>query len=346
LWTKVPRVLYNQPTEILLYFDNTQEDNTYYIGVTGEKAAQKVWDAGFAAVYHMVQNPSVGGACILDSTINKNNGTPSGMIASDLISTTIGKGLIIAGTDYISVAHTNNITFTKSYTTEVVMTPRTDSYDNSIIVKGNVNGQIGYGLSIDSNRCFNAFSDSNGSWGPTQNAIDPIVKVVGEEVYLTGTFNGTTTKLYKNANFTNSQTTADMTLYSSTTPLVIGKHVTWGSIADFIIREIRLSNSVRSNTWIKATNYSCKDQLVTISSAPIYQISGYITSNNQPAQRQVFLYERTSGELVDKGTSTTGGYYSLKTPFSGEHNIVCLDDPYDVDLDDLILSKVIPTEVV
>jgi hypothetical protein len=58
---------------------------TKYIGETTEPAAQVVWDENFMMVCHMNQDPSGGADCILDSTSNRNHGTPSGMVAGDLV---------------------------------------------------------------------------------------------------------------------------------------------------------------------------------------------------------------------------------------------------------------------
>ena len=339
LWTKVPRVLYNQPTEILLYFDSTQEDNNYYIGDTGEGAAQKVWDDNFIAVYHMSQDPSVGGACILDSTKNKNHSTPVNMICTDTTNTIIGKGLNFNGANKVLYALKNKAL---PILTVEALSYNYDNTGGTILSNFNYSGG---NFNLENNATV-YYATIDNTTGYTES------KLYNNNTYYfsTFTYDGIIAKYYNNGDYigdmskTATSTTTNTWLIGASSSSTTG--TTRSNYFNGIIKEVRLSNSIRSKSWIKANNALIFDELLTIIKAPIYQISGYITSNNQPAQRQVFLYERTSGELVDKGISTAEGYYSLKTPFSGEHNIVCLDDPYDVDLDDLILSKVIPTEVI
>jgi hypothetical protein len=103
---------------------------------------------------------------------------------------------------------------------------------------------------------------------------------------------------------------------------------------------------VCSGPWIKANNYSVRDSLNMVQKADIYQTSGYVTELGQPVQREVFLYDRISGELMDKTISSTLGYYSLRTTVSGSHNIVCQDASSAPDFDDLIISKITPLEAI
>ena len=72
-----------------------------FVGETGELPAKAVWDNNFVAVYQMVQDPSGGANCILDSTVNSNHGTPVGsMTSDDLIDVTeVGKALDFDGID-------------------------------------------------------------------------------------------------------------------------------------------------------------------------------------------------------------------------------------------------------
>jgi len=100
LHVKVPTISATVPTILNLYYDSEQLDNTTYIGDTGDTPAQAVWDSNFVAVYHMSQDPSTGGACILDSTANARHATPSGsMTNTDLIDGYTGKALIFDGID-------------------------------------------------------------------------------------------------------------------------------------------------------------------------------------------------------------------------------------------------------
>lgn len=74
LWVKVPQINPGEDTYLYLYYDAGHADNTTYVGDTGEPAAQAVWSAGFAGVWHM--KPS--GGQVLDSTANGRNLTING----------------------------------------------------------------------------------------------------------------------------------------------------------------------------------------------------------------------------------------------------------------------------
>ena len=76
LWVKIPTVAHAADTDIYLYYDKDQADNTTYVGDTGSVAAQSVWDANFRLVHHF-SSPETSGLSVLDSTSNANNGTPT-----------------------------------------------------------------------------------------------------------------------------------------------------------------------------------------------------------------------------------------------------------------------------
>ncbi len=80
--------------------DTYTEIGEFYI-YTGEIPTQNVWDDDFLAVYHLAQDPSLGGACILDSTSNEEHGTPAGtMLLEDSIENSYGfKALKFDGID-------------------------------------------------------------------------------------------------------------------------------------------------------------------------------------------------------------------------------------------------------
>jgi hypothetical protein len=71
LHTKIPSISSSSDTEIYLWYDRDQPDNTTYVGDTGDAVAQNVWDDDFLGVYHMAQEPGSGTQPrIKDSTSN------------------------------------------------------------------------------------------------------------------------------------------------------------------------------------------------------------------------------------------------------------------------------------
>ena len=101
LHVKVPSVSDSADTVLYLYYDSAQADNTTYVGDTTDAVTHNVWDANFAAVYHMAQDPNGDGAgAIKDSTSNENDGTPTGsMTTADLVDGQVGKGIDFDGSD-------------------------------------------------------------------------------------------------------------------------------------------------------------------------------------------------------------------------------------------------------
>ena len=78
LWAKVPSVPSASNTSLYLYFDDTQADNTEFVGVTGTSAAQKVWDDHFVGVWHLAESGNGSAGEFKDSTGNRNDGQGGG----------------------------------------------------------------------------------------------------------------------------------------------------------------------------------------------------------------------------------------------------------------------------
>lgn len=69
LWVKVPKINNTDDTELFLYFDQTQSDNTAYIGDVDSLVAENVWDDSHEFVWHL---------CETDNDINDSAGNFDG----------------------------------------------------------------------------------------------------------------------------------------------------------------------------------------------------------------------------------------------------------------------------
>lgn len=76
LWVRVPSVSSSVATDLYLYFDPAQSDNTSYVGVPASAAAVQVWDDESIGVWPLHETPGGAGSTI-DSTKNSINGTPT-----------------------------------------------------------------------------------------------------------------------------------------------------------------------------------------------------------------------------------------------------------------------------
>lgn len=93
LHIKIPTLASASNTTLYLYYDSAQADNTTYVGDTADAVVHNVWDATFAAVFHMNQDPNGDAAgAILDSTSNGYTATSSGnMTSADLVESEHGR---------------------------------------------------------------------------------------------------------------------------------------------------------------------------------------------------------------------------------------------------------------
>jgi len=334
LWVKVPEVSSTQDTVLYLYYDINHIDNSLMVGDTNSVPAQQVWDNNFVTVYHMAQDPSGGGNCILDSTINSQNAYTTGsMTTSDLVDGGIGKAINFNGINqnaifnsYLGLNH-NQTTF------EGFIKPTSDSPSVSRLIRVNDYGilswrQDSYGVEFRTK-----------GYNVTDSATPSIY--VGEYHYFAATaiHTGDAKMIIDGAV---KATIPYCDLSNNFTSLTIaGAGSNEYNAGEY--SEIRISNTARSESWIKATYYSNIDSILTFSNP--YYFSGYVYERGIPVSRQVYAYYKASGKLISSTISDDNGYYYLETTYSGAHFLVCTDDLYGVDYNDLIIGNVFPTEI-
>lgn len=90
LWVRVPSISSSEDTVLYLYYDNSKDDNTAYVGDPGSSAAQKVWDDNYLFVSHMADDPD--DSHIRDSTSNGNDGSKKDSGEPAQVSAIIGYG--------------------------------------------------------------------------------------------------------------------------------------------------------------------------------------------------------------------------------------------------------------
>ena len=73
LWVKVPSLSDTSDTDLYLYYDSSQSDNTDYVGDSNSTPAENVWDNNFKLVTHMEGEAHT--SLLRDSTSNNNDGT-------------------------------------------------------------------------------------------------------------------------------------------------------------------------------------------------------------------------------------------------------------------------------
>lgn len=255
-------------TDLYIYFDPSISDNTSYIGIIGSTPSKNVWDSNFMAVYHMAQNPSIGGSCILDSTTNGNHGTPyGGMTSSDLVDGLIGKALDLDSTDYIALPDNTNFkpsyvsveALCKTYSGNPLWARIFDRYYHT--------GSQGYALVI--NRTGRVVFHEWLTGGVYREAVgSTIVDGDGAWHYIVGSYEDNHTKIYEDGGLTMDTVGGSGTViqHKSIQVPCIGDGV-YDPQYTGLINEIRISNVARSSAWIKATNYTLRDDLLIFFSA-------------------------------------------------------------------------------
>jgi Concanavalin A-like lectin/glucanases superfamily len=262
LHVKVPTYSYSSDTVLVLTYDSGQGDNDDYVGGIGTTPGQNAWDSNFVAVYHLCQDPSIGGACILDSTVNANNGTPYNMSAGNLVTATYGKGLnfIRASSQYIQIPDSSLLDLSSGgYFIEAVHKPD-DSIRSGIISKLQTDSPY-YGWNFEHSNAGDGkhylfANSSSSSWQASSTAM-----TIGQ-TYYAATRSGA---YYLNSlsDGTNSQTN---TPSATTQPVWIGRNYN-SNYYDGVIEEIRVSKIQRSTDWITLTYLSITNNLITLPSS-------------------------------------------------------------------------------
>ena len=265
LWVKVPSVSASADTELTLYYDSSEADNTTYVGDTGDTPAQNVWDSDFVGVWHMAQDPTGGSGCIKDSTSNANHGTPSGsMTSGDLVDGKIGKALDFDGSDdLINCGSDTSLDVTGSYALEAIAEGRDWNKNEIITGRYDDGANNGFMLSLlsttDKMRAVHRVS-------PSVNSLTTISAVTSGLHHIVNRFdNGVGSELFLDGVTQGTDTTVTTGISSFAQDFLIGAQDYVSEPRNFTgkIDEVRLSKAARSDAWIKATHHSNFDLLIT-----------------------------------------------------------------------------------
>lgn len=317
----------SQNTVFYLYYDSSAADNTSYVGDIGDTPAQNVWDSNFKAVYHMCQDPSGGTNCIKDSTSNANHGTPQGsMTSGDLVDGLVNGAIDFDGSDdYIDCGNSTSLDITSTLTLEAILCPGSDLASGLTAIKGIISKQHVPTLNQDT-YCFFINKSGKLQMGTYGGNIQSskATWTGGVDYYVAGTYESSTLSgdLFINGIKETLSTDNYDTMSSSTNDLTIG--VNSPSTNDFWegkIEEVRVSNVVRSDAWIKATYYSLFNQLVSTaqdSDSVEFKIDHTkIDSDLTHFPVTLFLNSVNAGEIFQELA------YPLDDDFSGNNG----DDP-------------------
>jgi len=343
-WVKVPIISSTEDTILYLYYDSSQSDNSSFIGDTTETAARNVWDSNFVMIQHMAQDPT---GTMTDSTANATDTTASNNFeASDLVDGQSGKAISGDGVDESFDLPTTGILEVSPYTLEVILQKNTQGSSTSVLCYTPKNAHAdGRGWLIKVNSGGLVYTVKGSGDGGWESVTATTVITNGEYHYVAVRFevdtlydiliNGTIEDSETDPGELNDVTYADgggvnppakvAKIYSE----VVGGPTEQGFM-DGKIDEIRVSDTVRSVSWIKATNYTAKDNLISYG-APEgpnqFQFQGTVLVQGLPAARKVYLYRRDTGELVSETTSDVlSGLFEAGSPYWDYHFFVILPE--------------------
>ena len=341
--TKIPKLFAAEDIKLYLYYDKAQPDNVEYVGATRDLIAQTVWDSNYISVVNLSDDLNT--TTIKDSTSVGSNGTATSLSAARSVEGLVGHAIDFDGSsDSISFTHTSYMSVRDNgMTFEYLVTPKSYSSGARLFQQGYYDG---FHTNIGTSGNLSFGIDSSGWYGWTSHFVVPL----NEPSYLVIIVDDNNEIKF----YLNGQTSAlDVQSYSYDTPdqttsIAIGAQ-TYGTDTNHFEGEIdffRRSIGKRSDAWIKATNYNITGQLYTIGDEEnkvAYYYHGYVTQLDLPAARQVRLYHRDSGDLMDETTSDVStGYYYLTTSVSGSHYVVVLDDDAGDDYNALISDRLGP----
>jgi len=263
LWVKIPTIASGTNTQLYLYYESTQSDNTDYVADT-PTTASGVWDSNYTGVWHMSQRPFTAATdTILESTSNAFHGTPSGsMHVGDYRASQIGRDVEFDGVDeYINVGNA----FSSNYIT-IEATVKTDQAANGQLISKDNNPD---------NRSWQFRKDSNGKFSfiPFK-ANDDFTIVTGttditdmEWHGLAGVWDGTTVRVYVDGIEENNASFSG-TLNTTTNNILFGAADTDSpDYFDGEIDDVRISSTARSGEWLKTAYQSDIDTLFTFTDA-------------------------------------------------------------------------------
>jgi hypothetical protein len=243
IWVNVDTIRGNDSTQFLtMYWGNAKASSM--------SISQFVFDTsyGFTGVWHMNESPVTGAACIMDRTILAHHATPFGsMMAENLFDGVVGKSLDFDGVDDFLDA--GDVPLSDHYSIGLWL-HISDTKDNSQrFIHKDSSVTLWYDKDLSSVR-IEQMSDSTWWRGMLQDSGSVVPANDGVWQYVTGTFDGSLIRLYKNGELMSVTKPIQDKLSIHSNPVFFGKSKT----KDFVkgsMDEIRIEKVARTQEWIR-----------------------------------------------------------------------------------------------
>ena len=351
LFVKVPHISSVSGTKISIYYDNTKDDNNFYIGDTIEDIASYVWDENYLAVLHLddvvYHYTSLATDNFLDSTSNDNHGTNANNLVRRY-GNYHQEDVLFYGSDYITLGNLGSaaegtVEFSSCSHIDKTATDNRNMFttyyngsNNAVRFEETIAGQlyVAVGISVgsmtstshtvsgtvDYNRISYAWSSTTGSG---YGYYDDAYTWDSALPYIPTTFNNVSLG----------------TGFNATDRWYLG-----------MLDEFRISNIARSPSWLKATHYTMKDNLLTYETGQRAPYISYVCEgtvrdwSGYLADVPVRSYKRSNGRLIAETLSTASGTFQVLCDGQAEHYITALN-PY-TGVNAIIYDRVTPSGVI
>ena len=276
LWVKVPSINSTVDTNLYLYYDKDQVDNTHYVGDTVSTPAQNVWDSDYKGVWHLKEDPTGTAPQMKDSTSNTHHGTTTGMVSGDQTSGKIDGSLNFDATDaYVQTTSGESKTST-SFTWEAWFKADSITGAHLLLWEGPV-AENGWGAGAvghqEAHIHVGAYNVNNvvGAFYGTDELANPVyINVAFTDTsafhhvafVLTNAGSSPSGELFLDGVSVGTDTGTQTSRTEWNTNLRIGRCGVSTRYFDGISDEVRVSNTVRSAAWIKASYESERDHLL------------------------------------------------------------------------------------
>lgn len=290
--TEVPRevVFYNSSLDKgELHFKGNVLDATnvdfyiYYGNATASEPAASdtygkynVWDSNYKVVYHMQEDPSGSSPQVKDSTSNQNHLVMSGSMPSGaLVDVKLGKGINFDGSNDVLTSQNNlGISGATSRTVSMWAKPTT----------GNKN-VIGWGVNSTAQHYDHIFYTNkvmvHWNGGGNDNLAQAPSYTAGTLFHSYSTYNGSTIRSYVNTTAGTDKSSTSVNTTDGVLRIGAGTYTALDRIAGWI-DEVRISNIVRSTTWM-STEYKNQNNNSTFFSIGSQETNGGPPPSNPPS---------------------------------------------------------------
>jgi hypothetical protein len=307
IWVKAPSISNTQDTSFYLYYDQTQPDNSAYVGDPGSTAAQGVWDSNYKLVMHLQEATGTQ----YDSTANHNDGTPQNGISQNAAGIVDGADHLDGTDDQVQISDSPSLSFTSNELTLEGWT-KFDSLPagETVIARKDNQWQMGFETSSSIRNLVS--TDGATGWTGANDENYPLQ--TNTWYYCTFVYDGSKITHEINGEQVGSTHTVTGNINDNSSPLYLGYCVYSGVHVNGFVDEVRVSDIARSAVWVRATYQTEKDTLASYGneesvSDPRYGMDIVGNFNIDPVTYPLSAIQTVEIQLIYRASDTGETWY-------------------------------------